>query len=96
MKATNRRQQNAARPSASFEIIGEVTDIYKGAKNDYLTVKVQPDPEDYYDTYRVAVSKEVGAEVGDVLRCSGRIGSYWNKNKKVMEYSFIAGDVQEV
>lgn len=92
----NTKKNAGTKPFAQFEILGEVVDIYNGAKADYLTIKVQPDPDDFYDTYRVAVDKSVGAEKGDTLRLTGTVGSFFNKNKKVMEYSFIAGEVQEV
>lgn len=84
------------KPFAQFEILGEVVDIYHGVKADYLTIKVLPEETCYYETFRVAVDKSVGAEKGDTLRLTGTVGSFFNKNKKVMEYSFIAGEVTEV
>ena len=80
----------------TFEILGEVVDIYNGAHVDYLTVKVQPDPDDYYDTYRVSVKKDSGIEKGDTLKLTGTCSSFFNKNKKVMEYSFHASEYEEV
>lgn len=92
----NTKKNAGMKPFAVFEIHGEVVGIYNGAKADYLTIKVQPDPDDFYDTYRVAVDKSVGAEKGDMLYLTGKVGSFFNKNKKVMEYSFNAREVTEV
>ena len=89
-KATGTKQH------IKFEILGEVVDIYNGAKADYLTVKVQPDPDDYYDTYRVSVEKDSGIEKGDTVKLTGTCSSFFNKNKKVMEYSFNASEFEEV
>lgn len=89
-----KKQNNKS--AALFQITGEVTGIYQGAKADYLTVKVQPDPDDYYDTFRVAVDKDSGIEEGDNVKLTGSCTSFWNKNKKVMEYSFNATKYEEV
>ena len=87
MKNTNKKS------ACTFTLSGEVTDIYEGKQNDYLTIKA--DRCEYYDLFRVAAPKDAGAEVGDKLTITGRVETFYNKDKKVTVYNFYAENVKE-
>lgn len=86
--------KNANKKAAcTFTLSGEVTDIFEGKQNDYLTIKA--DRGEYYDLFRVAASKDSGVEVGDKLTITGRVETFYNKDKKVTVYNFYAENVKE-
>ena len=87
MKNTN---QKAA---CTFTLSGEVTDIYEGKQNDYLTIKA--DRGDYYDLFRVAASKDRCVGVGDKLKITGRVETFYNKEKKVTVYNLYSENIKE-
>lgn len=87
MKNTNKKA------ACTFTLSGEVTDIFEGKQDDYLTIKA--DRGDYYDLFRVAASKDSGVEVGDKLTITGRCETFYNKDKKVTVYNFYAENVKE-
>ena len=91
---TAKKQTTGRADGATFEITGEVTKVYSGKEADYATVKVQPDPEGYYDLYRVACAKEVGVEEGDEITASGTISTFFDRTKKVQTINFNATSVK--
>ena len=93
MKSTNKKTAGAA-DSAAFTITGSVEKVYAGRDADYASVKVQPDPEGYYDLYRVAVAKEVGVEVGDEITCTGTMTTFFDRTKKIQTINFNATTVK--
>lgn len=93
MKAT-KKQTTGRADGATFEITGVVTKVYNGKEADYATVKVQPDPEGYYDLYRVACPKEVYVEVGDEITASGIISTFFDRTIKVQTINFNATSVK--
>lgn len=95
MKSTNKKTAGAA-DSAEFAITGSVVEVYAGRDADYASVKVQPDPDDYYDLYRVAVAKEVGIEVGDEITCTGTMTTFFDRQKKTKTINFNATSVKPV
>ena len=87
--------KNTNTANATFSLTGEVTDIYNGKnENDYLTVKVTRG--NYYDLFRVACPKSAGVEVGDKAKFTGRIETFWNKEKKVSVTNLYSETVKEV
>lgn len=87
-------KNTSKKASCAFTLSGEVTDIFEGAKqNDYLTIKAERG--EYYDLFRVAASKDSGVEVGDKLTITGRVETFYNKDKKVTVYNFYAENVKE-
>lgn len=90
----NRRQTTGRADGATFEITGEVTKVYNGKEADYATVKVQPDPDAYYDLYRVACAKEVGVEEGDEITAAGTLSTFFDRTKKVQTINFNATSVK--
>lgn len=87
-------KNNTKKAAACFTITGEVTDIYSGKKqNDYVTVKVTRG--EYYDLIRIVVDKAAGVEVGDNVTFTGRIETFWDKQKKVTVYNLYAENVKE-
>lgn len=88
MKNTKENKQ-----AATFAVSGEVTELYSGAKNDYLSIKTERGQ--YYDIFRVAAPKDSGAEVGDKLTISGRMETFWNKEKKVSVVNLYADTIKE-
>lgn len=94
MKTTYKKP--ARTDCATFVITGSVTKVYDGRDADYATVKVQPDPSDYYDLYRVAVAKEVGVEVGDEITCTGTISTFFDRETKKQTINFNATSVKPV
>ena len=93
MKSTNKKTAGAA-DSVAFTITGCVEKVYAGRDADYASVKVQPDPEGYYDLYRVAVAKEVGVEVGDEITCTGTMSTFFDRTKKIQTINFNATTVK--
>lgn len=93
MKSTNKKTAGAA-DSAAFTITGSVEKVYAGRDADYASIKVQPEPDGYYDLYRIAVAKEVGIEVGDEITCTGTISTFFDRAKKITEYHFNATAVK--
>lgn len=92
MKTMNKK--TAGIDSATFIITGTVEKVYVGRDADYASVKVQPDPNDYYDMFRVAIAKEVGVEVGDEITCTGTMTTFFDRVKKNQEINFNATSVR--
>lgn len=86
MKATKKT-------GCTFTLTGEVTEIYNGNKNDFVTVKSARGQ--YYDLFRVAFEKGSGVEVGDNVTVSGRAETFWNKEKKISVVNLYAETVRE-
>lgn len=87
-------KNTSKKANATFTLTGEVTDIYTGKnETDYLTVKVTRGQ--YYDLFRVACPKSAGVEVGDNATFTGRIETFWNKEKKVSVTNLYAETVKE-
>lgn len=92
MKSTNKKTTGT--DSATFIITGSVTKVYDGRNADYASVKVQPEPDGYYDVYRVAVAKEVGIEVGDEITCTGTMCTFFDREMKIQTINFNATSVK--
>ena len=86
----NANKSKGTKHCAEFTIIGTVIKIYHGKTADYATVKVQPDPEDYYDTFRVALPKEYGIEENDTCTFTGTITTFFDREKKAQQINFNA------
>lgn len=93
MKTTTKKTAGAA-DSAAFTITGSVEKVFAGIMADYASVKVQPDPDGYYDLYRVAIAKEVGVEVGDEITCTGTMSTFFDRQKKIQTINFNATSVK--
>ena len=92
MKST--KKTAGAADSAAFTITGSVVKVYAGRDADYASVHVQPEPDGYYDLYRVAVAKEVGIEVGDEITCTGTMSTFFDRQKKAQTINFNATSVK--
>ena len=80
--------------SATFEITGTVDKVYNGKFGDYATIRVAPDPDGYYDLYRVTIAKEIGIEVGDEVTCTGQLSTFFDRQKKTQTINFNATSVK--
>ena len=92
-----RRQtpEKAEPKPCTFTLTGTVDSVYNGKKYDYCTLHVQRD-SDYYDLIKVTAEKGLGIEEGDKLSISGRVTSFFDREKKVNIYTFFAETVLEV
>lgn len=80
--------------ATTFQLYGEIAQSYEGKKWDYCTVRVDID-DSAYDLVRVAFPKDADIEEGKSYSVSGNIRAYYNKDKKVTEYTFYATDYEE-
>ena len=94
MKATKKTTTTGRADSATFEITGTVEKVYNGRDADYASIKVTPDPEGYYDLYRVAIAKEIGIEAGDEVTCTGQLSTFFDRQKKTQTINFNATSVK--
>lgn len=92
MKTTSKKA--SAQDCAQFTITGTVEKVYRGRDNDYASIKVQPNPDDYYDLIRVACPKDAEIEEGDSVTASGTISTFFDRNKKVQNINFNASEVK--
>ena len=94
MKATKKPTTTGRADSATFEITGTVDKVYNGRDADYASIRVTPDPDGYYDLYRVAIAKEIGIEVGDEVTCTGQLSTFFDRQKKTQTINFNATSVK--
>lgn len=94
MKATKKTTSTGRADSATFEISGTVEKVYNGKYADYASIRVTPEPEGYYDLYRVAVAKEIGIEEGDEVTCTGQMSTFFDRQKKTQTINFNATSVK--
>ena len=83
MARTNRNSQAQANTNnnypdtATATISGIVKDLYEGKKYDYVTVDVRHNYDQYYDRYKVAVSKSFDVpEDGEFITLNCNIKNY--------------------
>ena len=94
MKATKKTTTTGRADSATFEITGTVEKVYNGRDADYASIRVTPDPDGYYDLYRVAIAKEIGIEAGDEVTCTLQLSTVFDRQKKTQTINFNATSVK--
>lgn len=89
--------------TATFNVVGTLTDVYEGKNNNYLTIKVNRDDvnpktkEPYYDLIKVTASPDLELfDDGTEIAISGTIRSWFDSEAKRTLLILTADTVSEV
>lgn len=103
MARTTNTNANTGSHIADFKIVGILTDVYEGKKNNYLTIKVDGDNvnpktnEPYYSSIRVTAAKDIELyDDGTTVEIGGIISSYYDKDVQRTSIILTAGCIKPV
>lgn len=88
---------------ATFKIVGELSEVFEGKNNNYLTIKVNREDinpktkKPYYDAIKVTASPDIELfDDGTTVEVVGTIRTYFDSNISRMTTYLVADSVSEV
>lgn len=83
--------------STAFAMVGTITNVYEGKKYNYITIKVHPTGEQYYNNFTVTAPTDIELyDDGTDVSITGVINSFFDKESKKITYTFMCTEIAPV